>query len=284
MKVLAKSYYNQIIPFLEKVEINHYFAKSVLKNQMPGTVFVDDIQAPTSFYITTEYGMSLLFGATDNVAFNDSLTDYVLNKNRNRQQDEWLQVYPRRWSAFIESLSAEQFISADRAEQLPDELSQYPNYVIQNTRVNFTFDQRKFIANKLKHTDFCQHRVVSVSEEIFEQLQGSVVPKNFWHSASDFIAVGKGFSVYDDTNLVATSYSATIDKGTLEIGIETKAQGRGKGYAFIVCQALIEYCLANDIVPVWACRLENIGSYRLAKKLGFEPSKFLPYYRLCKNG
>jgi hypothetical protein len=34
--------------------------------------------------------------------------------------------------------------------------------------------------------------------------------------------------------------------------------------------------------PVWACRLENDGSYKLAQKLGFEPVLEIPYYRLSK--
>ena len=91
------------------------------------------------------------------------------------------------------------------------------------------------------------------------------------------------FSLIDDDKPIATSYSSTVDEGVLEIGIETKAECRGKGLAFVVCQALIEFCLARDILPVWACRLENIGSFNLAQKLGFEANLYLPYYRLSKN-
>ncbi len=48
------------------------------------------------------------------------------------------------------------------------------------------------------------------------------------------------------------------------------------------CSTLIEYCLENSYEPVWACRLENVGSYKLAEKLGFEMYGEVPYYRLSK--
>ncbi len=283
MKVLTKSGYHKVLPILAKVKINHFFAKSVLNGQMDGIVFVDDIKSPSSFYIATQYGMSLLFGEMGNVEFNDSLADYLQNKNLDRIVDEWLQVYPSCWSDVIEVLSGSCFISKEKAAQLPHDLNKYPNSVIQNSRVNFAFNKDKFNQNKLSKLLQNGQNLVSINQEMFDQLQGSVVPKNFWQNANDFVNQGKGFSLYDNENFVAASYSATVDKGTLEVGIETKAECRGKGYAFIVCQAIIEYCLEQGITPVWACRLENIGSYNLAQKLGFEPSHYLPYYRLCKN-
>jgi RimJ/RimL family protein N-acetyltransferase len=68
----------------------------------------------------------------------------------------------------------------------------------------------------------------------------------------------------------------------LEIGIETAEEFRRKGFAEIVCEAIIEYCIANKYEPVWSCRLENSGSYILAQKMGFEPIYKIPYYRLSK--
>lgn len=34
--------------------------------------------------------------------------------------------------------------------------------------------------------------------------------------------------------------------------------------------------------PIWSCRLENTGSYKLAQKIGFLPTAEIPYYRLSK--
>jgi L-amino acid N-acyltransferase YncA len=64
--------------------------------------------------------------------------------------------------------------------------------------------------------------------------------------------------------------------------METIEEYRGKGFAMNICAALIDYCIKNNYEPIWSCRLENIGSYKLAKKLGFELTLKLPYYRLSK--
>jgi RimJ/RimL family protein N-acetyltransferase len=57
-------------------------------------------------------------------------------------------------------------------------------------------------------------------------------------------------------------------------------QYRGKGLALHACSALIDYCLEYNYEPVWACRLENYASYKLAQKLGFDPVLYMPYYKL----
>jgi RimJ/RimL family protein N-acetyltransferase len=68
--------------------------------------------------------------------------------------------------------------------------------------------------------------------------------------------------------------------GVLEIGIETLEKFRGMGFAYHASAALIDHCIENGLEPVWACRLENQGSYYLAQKLGFVPSRMMPYYQL----
>jgi RimJ/RimL family protein N-acetyltransferase len=56
---------------------------------------------------------------------------------------------------------------------------------------------------------------------------------------------------------------------------------RGRGFAYHACAALIEYCIRKGLMPVWSCRYENTASYRLAQRLGFVPTLYLPYYRLA---
>ena len=111
-------------------------------------------------------------------------------------------------------------------------------------------------------------------------MKGSVVPMNFWNNAEEFYNNGIGFSLIYENKVASTSYSAFLHDDKLELGIETMEEFRGKGFAQFTCSALIDYCLENNFEPVWACRLENTGSYKLAQKLGFEPIKRIPYYRL----
>ena len=112
-------------------------------------------------------------------------------------------------------------------------------------------------------------------------MTGSVIPKSFWDSPHDFKQKGVGFGLYYDGKLVSTAFSSFRFPGKLELGIETAEEFKGMGFGEMVCKALIEYCIEKNLEPVWACRLENTGSYRLAKKLGFVPCRELPYYKLC---
>jgi RimJ/RimL family protein N-acetyltransferase len=115
---------------------------------------------------------------------------------------------------------------------------------------------------------------------MFEEMTGTVIPSFFWNNAEDFLKNGVGYSLLYNNQLATTAYSAFIHDDMLEIGIETIPEFRGKGFAQLACSALIDYCIENNYEPVWACRLANIGSYKLALKLGFEVNIELPYYRL----
>jgi len=86
-------------------------------------------------------------------------------------------------------------------------------------------------------------------------------------------------------NIASAAYSTNIDKNILEIGIETNDAFRGKGYAFVVCRKIIEYCIANNLRPVWVCKFENIPSYYLAQKLAFTVKKttLLPFISTVNN-
>jgi RimJ/RimL family protein N-acetyltransferase len=124
----------------------------------------------------------------------------------------------------------------------------------------------------------CQ--ILRTSGQFFEEMKGTVVPASFWKSPDHFIEKGIGFSLFYKGELASTAYSAFILDKQLELGIETREKFRGKGYAYFACSALLDYCVDNDFEPVWACKLENTQSYRLAQKLGFDRVAGIPYYRL----
>ena len=111
-------------------------------------------------------------------------------------------------------------------------------------------------------------------------MKGKVIPLNFWNNATEFLENAIGYSTYCKNELACTAFASFILGNFLELGMETRPKFRGKGLARYTCSKLIDYCLANNYEPVWACRLENIGSYRLAQSLGFDDVLQVPYYRL----
>lgn len=266
--------YHTLIEPLKSVTINNLFARSVIERKVSGKVYVDNFDNPRTYYIVHPYGMSLLFGNCNNIDFNKKFKDYALNTISKREKHEWMQAFPNNWDSVLFDLFGNFLIkSSDNAEKKEQGIIEL------NTRVNFKFNEQKYVAFKLgiAQSDF---QIVRSEMQIFQDMKGSVVPSSFWDNEQDFYKNGVGFSLFYKSNLASTAYSAFIHDNKLEIGIETIEAFRGKGFAQYVCSALIDYCIQNGYEPIWSCRKENVNSYKLAHKLGFEPIKEIPFYRL----
>ena len=274
MILLDKSKYDKALKPVMAVTINNLFARSVVEKKINGSVYVDDTENPVIFYIIHPYGMSLLFGETENDEFNSKLIDHALNTFRVRNNYEWLQAFPESWNKKFSDLLGDNLIKSG------DNPGNYKiDKIEENTRVNFKFNKRKYLDSGSRNI-IKDYKILRTDKELFENMKGTVVPRNFWNDAESFFNQGVGFSLIYDNTLASTAYSAFIQDNKLELGIETIEICRGKGFAQIVCSALIDYCIENGYEPVWSCRLENTGSFNLAQKLGFEPTIYIPYYRL----
>ncbi len=272
---LSKNEYQKVLPFIKQVDFNYMFAKSVLEDDINGNVYVDCKENPSSFYIVHSYGMSLLFGNEKNTEFTSWLRGYLLNVEKNRVQVEWMQVFPDAWNDELDKLLGEKLARKKETQEIIDE--NINKKVIENTRVNFKFNYNTYSLFK-ENINLKDYNIVKTSTELYSKMDGAVVPKAFWKSAEQFEQSGVGFSLFIEEQLVSTAYSAFIHDNQLELGIETVKGYKGKGLAAICCAALIDYCIANDFEPVWSCKLENVASFKLALKLGFEPVSYRPYY------
>lgn len=276
MKLLEKERYNELIGPLSKMNINNFFARSVIENFVSGKVYVDNINEPKTFYIVHPYGMSLLFGDCNNNEFNASFRDYALNINKTRDKFEWMQAFPNDWDSVLNLLFKDCIIRSS------DNFENKENGIIElNIRINFRFNLDKYLAFKKKNI-VAELNIVRTNKQIFQDMEGSVIPSFFWDNADDFYENGVGFSLFHENKLASTAYSTFINDNKLELGIETVKEFRDKGFAQYTCSSLIDYCIVKNYEPIWACRLENIGSFKLAQKLGFEISAELPFYRLSK--
>ena len=274
MILLNKSEFRKVLEPLQKVTINYLFASAVVKGHIKGTIYVDNQENPRSYYVTHPYGMSLLFGDNTNEEFNGWLLDHALNTFQIRDRYEWLQAFPETWNEQITTQWGEHILKSNEND---DGLKNSKIEV--NTRVNFKFNETKYCIFKNMQL-FSDIKVYQTNQHMFDSMQGSVIPSRFWNNSNDFRQRAIAFSVLVGDVVVSTAFSAFIEGKQLEIGIETSPLFRGRGYAITTCLALIDYCLENDLEPIWACRLENSASYLLAQKLGFEPIIYWPFYRL----
>jgi RimJ/RimL family protein N-acetyltransferase len=274
MLLLDQSKYDKVIEPLRDVTINNLFARSVVEKKVTGAVYVDNIEMPKTFYVVHPYGMSLLFGKTDNNEFNFNFLDYALNNLNVRDKYEWLQAYPDSWNKKLSALFGDKLI------KYKDNIgTNRSNIIEENTRVNFEFNKEKYLDFKSKNNNN-DYKILRMDKQLYESMEGSVIAKYFWDDAETFCNYGVGYCLIYENSIVSSAFSSYIHDNQLELGIETIESGRGKGFAIHTCSSLIDYCLKNDYEPVWSCRLENFGSYKLALKLGFEETIKTPYYRL----
>lgn len=278
MIVLDARNYTKVTPIIRSADINTMFALSVLENKVRGKVFVDEEASPASFYIQHPYGMALLYGETNKEDYYLQLASHMLNSENVRDNFEWLQVYPASLYSKIDVILGTDLIKKDPNEPyqyLPEENKK----VLEYQRINYIFNMAKYLKFR-KILGNKNYKIVPTSKAIFYQLNGSVVPKHFWNNYSEFIKNGIGFTLLENDFPVSTAFASFAIDDKLEIGIETYKKNQGSGFGSIVCAKLIDYCIANNYQAVWSCNSANIGSRKLAHKLGFEESKRIPYYRL----
>lgn len=273
---LPRNSYHLLSESLKEVKVNTLFARFVLEHKVTGKVYVNRQENPSVFYIEHPYGMSLLFGDTGDEAFNRRFLEYALNTDGNRKHYVWMQAWPKTWNDRLDSLLGEKLVQAGNPEN-----EVHKNIVELNTRVNFRFNPDKYRRFRQTLTGK-NYEIVRTDEKMYVAMAGSVVPCHFWDSANEFVKSGVGFSLFYEGKLATMAFSAFIFEGLLELGMETFPEYRGKGLAQWACSTLIYYCMEHNYEPIWSCRMENIPSYNLAQKLGFEPTLTLPYYRLSR--
>ncbi|MFP4974456.1 GNAT family N-acetyltransferase [Paenibacillus sp. CN-4] len=310
--------YDRALTALLELPINTLFAQAVLRGHMDGEVYANQLVHPTAFYVLHSSGMALLYGETGDPDFERQLYVYITNAEGARRKPEWLQAYPEVWNKRLAAmrrqaaltgaggewnpesggesgtwLSGERNAGADGepgaetggkrsagANAEPDAGPDRPAPTAEQVRVNFRFDRDRYEQGRGAQHRLAAPQAVPFGRGLFGRMPGSVVPEVFWRSETEFLEHGAGFCLFEEGVLAAAAFSAFAEDGRLEIGIETLPSCRGRGYAYAVCAALIDYCLERGLEPVWSCREGNAGSYALARKLGFVPTITLPYYRL----
>lgn len=283
MKLLDKADYRHVADKIRAADMNTFFALSVLEGKVDGHVFVDETGSPSSIYIQHPYGMSLLSGEMRNGEFNAWLRAHMLNSGRNRNRFEWLQAYPASLYAGIENLLGERLIKKNPDVPYERTFSQPEDKeVLEYRRIHFFFNEGKYRSMK-RDSKSDAYKVVTTTERMFNESEGTVIPRRFWNNAADFFRNGTGRSlILEDGSVASTAFASFVIGNKFEIGVETVKRFHGNNFGASACSALIDYCLANGYEPVWSCLSGNTGSVKLAMKLGFEEKRRVPYYRLAK--
>ncbi|MGT0250449.1 GNAT family N-acetyltransferase [Burkholderia pyrrocinia] len=253
---------------LDSVPLNTGFVHAVLEGQVDGGLWVDRPDAPRVWHARHPYGMSLVWGDAVDEGF-EQVVNHIKGGKYRTDRDEWLQVDPR-W----QSLGWDRHLGVLEASKTIDSPT-----CVRHSRVNFTFDEGKFVrlGPGRELPDGWRLRPAIAADW---ELPGQVVPRHFWRNAREFLAAGGGWCAEHAGHVGAIAFVSYRWGDEFEIGIETFAHARRQGLGLAVATRLISDVLKASLIPVWSCRMENAASYSLAQVLGFLPRAVFPYYQL----
>ena len=90
-----------------------------------------------------------------------------------------------------------------------------------------------------------------------------------FHSVEEMLEAGFIAGVVRDNELVSVAYTSAFSPRYVDIGVRTRCEYRGKGYATASAAMVLEALRPTGKTPVWNVTTDNGASIRICRKLGF---------------
>ncbi|MCC6166058.1 MAG: GNAT family N-acetyltransferase [Caldilineaceae bacterium] len=90
-----------------------------------------------------------------------------------------------------------------------------------------------------------------------------------WDGPAGLAAGGYAWGAFINGRLASVACSALVGETYEEAGVVTEAAYRGRGYSAACSVALCREIQARGHIPAWSTSPDNLGSIRVAEKLGF---------------
>ena len=100
-------------------------------------------------------------------------------------------------------------------------------------------------------------------EEVLDEIGG------MWPSLDQFLAYGLGSVAIKDNAVVCWCTAEFASADRCGLGIATAPAYEGRGIATATAAHVVRAARQRGIVPHWECNSQNIGSQRVAEKVGF---------------
>jgi RimJ/RimL family protein N-acetyltransferase len=100
-----------------------------------------------------------------------------------------------------------------------------------------------------------------------------------WPSLGRFLEKGFGTAAVIDGKIICWCTAEYVSKSKCGIGIEVIDEFQNKGIATVTASHFLEHCLNKNIVAHWECDKDNIGSVRVADKVGFKKIEETVFWR-----
>lgn len=256
---LPEEHYHRIQPLCQGFDYQ-LIINAVIEHTSPGHVLVDNPDHPHSCFLSTAEGC-FLAGDPTNHTFNIELGKYIqkrMSAAKTDPADELELIFcvsPTEWTTQFATI-----FPAKTPLLIP--------------RRYYTCTQMQW--KQPVPSPFTIMRIdppllanpnISVPDHI-----PSWVTSN-WGSQEAFMEHGFGFSMMHQNQLVSWSLADCVSGNHCEIGIQTLPEYRRQGLATHTAAATVDYALQHGFTQIgWHTSEDNIGSIKVAEKVGFQKS------------
>lgn len=228
---------------------NELSAISVIKGIMPGEIYVNNLEHPTTALIKT-CECNLIAGNPNNTDFNSEVsTELDFWDQLTPDSSEWMEIIPTiHKNHFVRKYKRRHYILTNRTFKECD------------TPLKDGFVLEKVDLDVLRENDY------ENSEKLLEWAAN-------WGDDESFQKYGAGYYIHNNKVIVSWSFSDCCFDKKVAIGIHTDERYRGNGFGKIVVSATAKECFTKGYESIdWLCVDTNKGSIAIAEGLGFQYS------------
>ncbi|MGH4125071.1 MAG: GNAT family N-acetyltransferase [Clostridium sp.] len=118
-----------------------------------------------------------------------------------------------------------------------------------------------------------QNSIVKLTKEIFInnlQTVSEEEKQRIWLRKKDEVIQGRQYIILDGNKIASYCKVSNIDYNGGNLTVYTNEKYRNKGYGKSVSIGAINWCIENEVIPVYWVDKKNMPSVALAKSLGFK--------------
>jgi hypothetical protein len=224
------------------------FAYAIVDQIIPGSILMDEWEKAA--LIGTHSGIYVVIGDEKSKAIHRLLVDMY-----KKRTDE-----DKRFTLYSSSHAWDQVIN----QLFGNELKQMHRYSFQLNKDKYSLIKKSIIHKeyKVKRID---KRIISESKEFTK-----AYINEYWESLSNYLENGFGYCILHNDVIVSECISIFASSRYSEMDITTHSRYRGMGLARYTAEIFIKHCIENKMNPIWDCNMNNVASFKLAEKVGFE--------------
>lgn len=259
---LETQYFQRIFPLIPD-HPQYVPVLSVLDGNFPGRIFVDQREHPRTALVWAVSRWSYLVGSPTNEVFfrhlPELVTETLIPAAKELHMDHFEMYLPAdcQWTAIFE-----QTMTAVDLHKHEEMIFSLDAELFRRNRVDPILDEGVVISPV--DTPILEPEVINIS----------------WIPAEARTRTTFGFMVTDGKSPLSLCRSNGFISGNrFMVDVETfDTAHRQRGYARSAGTALIDLCLEKKLHPFWETTEDNIGSQKLASRLGFVRREHYPVY------